>query len=83
MKTKEVLVVNTCNIWKEYASFKLVGIFSSRRILNKTLNLLLKIGTINWSDEDCKDRVNDYDLKYLHDNLIYISIECVILNKKQ
>jgi hypothetical protein len=85
---KKVYVVNTCNVWKTYDSFSLVGIFTSRKKLNPVLNRLLKQKDIAWSDETFTspkaDRaVNGFSDRELLDHLDYIFIELVTLNEVQ
>ncbi len=83
-KQNEVYVVNTCNAWKEYSSFRLVGIFTTRRKLNPVLNKLLKSGDIIWNYDKCTmryvNRLNDNDL---HNQLKYISVQVITLNEEQ
>lgn len=81
---KKVYVVNTCNIWKEYASFRLVGIFTSRKKLNVVLNKMLKDKDIVWSDAICSKKfVNKLTDSELCDDLDYVNIEQITLNKEQ
>jgi len=81
---KKVYVVNTCNVWKTYDSFSLVGIFTSRKKLNPVLNRLLKQEDIVWSDDECKDKfVNKLTDRELNDDLDYICVELVTLNEVQ
>jgi hypothetical protein len=83
-KRKVVFVVSTCNAWKEYHSFRLVGIFTSRRMLNPVLNSLLKRKEIEWDDNDCDiDIVNRFSDQWIQENLKYINIDFVTLNKVQ
>lgn len=81
---KVVYVVNTCNIQKEYSSFSLVGIFTSRRALNPVLNKLLKDNEIEWDDKDnTMDKVNRFSDQWLQEHLNYIHIAFVKLNEVQ
>jgi hypothetical protein len=81
---KEVFVVNTCNEWNEYASFRLVGIFTSRRKLNPILNKMLECGDISWHDDENTDfKVNSYTDEELQNQLEYVSIKIVTLNEEQ
>jgi len=81
---KEVYVVNTCNIWKAYDSFALVGIFTTRKKLNTVLNWLLKQDDICWDDYEGEVRfVNKLTDKELIDHLDYIHISIINLNEVQ
>lgn len=81
---KYVYVVNTCNEWKTYDSFRMVGIFTTRKKLNVVLNRLLKQEDIAWDDDVCTDRfVNNLMDMELSNNLKYVSIEKLTLNEVQ
>jgi hypothetical protein len=81
---KNVYVVNTCDVWKTYSSFSLVGIFTSRKKLNPVLNRLLRQDDIAWSDSECTDKfVNKLTDKELTDKMDYIHIELITLNEVQ
>ena len=81
---KKVYVVNQCDRWKSYDSFRLVGIFTNRKKLNPVLNKFLKDQSIEWDDEECTDRfVNKLTDRELQDELRFIYIELVALNELQ
>lgn len=81
---KNVFVVNTCNVWKEYASYTLVGIFTTRKKLNPILNRMLKEEDICWNDTERTDRfVNKLSDEQLHNEIDYISVDKINLNEKQ
>lgn len=83
-KRNEVYVVNTCNVWKWYSSFRLVGVFTSRKKLNPILNKMLNDKQIMWNDETCNKRfVNDLTDKELHNHIDYLSVQVITLNEKQ
>jgi hypothetical protein len=81
---KEVYVVNQCDAWRSYDSFRLVGIFTTRKKLNVILNRLLKNKSIQWYDEERSDRfVTFLTDRELQNNLKYIHIEVIKLNEIQ
>ena len=85
---KEVYLVNTCDIWMSYDSFRLVGIFTCRRKLNPVLVKLLKEKAIEFEDDsysgkDIKDVINSFSEYELKSKLSYISIDIITLNQEQ
>lgn len=81
---RKVYLVNFCNGWKEFSTFRLCGIFTTRTKLNVVLNKLLKEETIEWNDAMCTDKfVNRLTDAELQDNLDYVSIEIITLNEIQ
>lgn len=81
---KDVFVVSTCDVWKTYSTFGLVGIFTTRKKLNPVLNKMLKERSITWNDETCDERfVNNLTDNDLNVMLDYVYIEKITLNEKQ
>ena len=80
---KEVFLVNTCDAWKSYDSFRLVGIFTTRKALNPVLNRMIKQGDIDLDSAANKKTVNNLSDRELDDYLTYISIQKVTLNVVQ
>ena len=80
---KDVYLVNTCDAWKSYSSFQLVGIFITRKALNPVLNKMIKQGDIYLDSETSKKTVNNLSDKELDDYLSYISIQKITLNEVQ
>jgi hypothetical protein len=81
---KEVYVVNTCDEWRSYSSFSLVGIFTSRWKLNPVLNRLIKEKKIEYEhDSKCKVSVKNLTDRELNDWLTYVHVELITLNEVQ
>ena len=84
MRRNEVYVVNQCDAWRTYDSFRLVGIFTSRKKLNPVLNRLIKNKSIE--RDDCPEDgrfVNSLTDRELQDHLKYVHIEVITLNELQ
>ena len=80
MATKKTAVVlNSCNEWKEYASFQLVGVYTNRKELNKMLNKMLKDKEIELQSNDS---IEDLSVTELHSQIEYASLQEVTLNEE-
>lgn len=77
----KAIIVNSCNSWKEYASFRLIGVFTNRKKLNRVLNTLIKQGDIDFNSD--KKTVNHLTIKEMQVQLDYICIDEIELNKVQ
>ena len=76
-----VYIVNYCDAWKMYSSYRLLGVFTNRKKLNVVLNRALKRGDIEWDDTECKDRfVNHLSDGELQTELNYLAVEFIPLN---
>lgn len=84
-KKNEVYVVNTCDAWQGYNSFRLVGVFTNRKSLNKVLNSLIQDENIAWkcNEEKPYRKVNSYSVDELMVDLEYVNINVVKLNEIQ
>jgi len=73
----KAVVVNTCNAWKEYSSFTLVGVFTNRKKFNRVLNKLIKKNDV---ENNTGYRIEDMTIHELHNNLKYVSLQEIELN---
>lgn len=76
----KAVIVNSCDAWKTYASFRLIGVFTNRRKLNKCLNDLDKDSSIRNTTDYAISEMEVHDLNI---NLDYVSIEEINLNEVQ
>jgi hypothetical protein len=80
----KVIVVNTCNQWNEYASFKFVGVFTGRTYLNRTLNKLLESDVIEWKNKDLNGtKVNGLKIDFLKRELGFVNLNIIFLNHEE
>ena len=81
-------IVNTCDEWNSYTSFRLVGVFTSRKKLNTILVAMLKKREIEFDDEsdigkDIENTVYCFTERELHDKLKYLSVQIININERQ
>lgn len=76
----KAVIVNTCNEWKEYSSFTLVGVFTNRKKLNSLLNKMIKNNDIG--DDDEPQKVNDLTIEEIHSQISYVSVQEINLNEE-
>ena len=77
-------VVNTCDGWQSYSSFRLVGVFTNMGKLYASLDQLLKDESIEWSDsEEVSTTTKGLTIAELQDDLHYINFNSITLNEKQ
>ncbi len=77
-KKMEPVVVNTCDQWKSYSSFRLVGVYTNRADLSTLLMNLLKENIIE-VDEDFNHRTAT--LRELDDNVEFLHFNQINLNE--
>lgn len=85
---KKVILVNTCDIWKTYSSFRFVGIFTNRNKLNKVITDMIKSKAIEFSDskndgKNIMEVVKSMTIDELHSNISYLSVELKTLNEAE
>ena len=77
---KNVFVVNTCDEWKGYDSFSLVGVFTSRTQLNKILQKLLNEKKIT---KYMPETIQESSLKGLQERIEFVHINFITINEEQ
>ncbi len=80
--SRPAYVVNTCDQWQAYASFRFVGVFTNRRKLNQALNKLLTEERCKWDGPE-KRFVSELSLRDLQINLQFVNINEITLNKEE
>ena len=80
---KPVLVCY-CDIWKTNSSRGIKGIFNNRKCLDKFIRKALKRNDIEISDGSPIDinHLSDYTISELHNNIDYISLTEMDMNKE-
>ena len=76
----KAVIVHTCNQWKEYTSFSLVGVFTNRKKLNTILNRMIKNHEIG--DDDEPKKVNHLTIDQIHTEISYVSVQEIKLNEE-
>ena len=76
----KAVIVHTCNQWKEYTSFSLVGVFTNRKKLNSLLNRMIKNNDIG--DDDEPKKVNHLTIEQIHVEISYVSVQEITLNEE-
>ena len=74
------VIIHTCNQWKEYTSFSLVGVFTNRKKLNSLLNKMIKNNDIG--DDDEPQKVNDLTIEEIQSQISYVSVQEINLNEE-
>jgi hypothetical protein len=77
-------VLFSCDQWKSYASFKLIGVFTDEEQLRKAVKSLIDDKSFEL-DEDVEFDVEDKDwtAKEIHDQINYCAVETVTANEIQ
>lgn len=73
-----------CDIHKSRSSMRLYGVFTTRKNLDKHLNILLKEGGIE-QDPDSplhKKTVNGFTISEINNNYDYVLVEEISLNEE-
>jgi len=55
MGQKQVVVINHCNAWHDYASFKLIGVVEEEKLEEKLLALQKELG---YTDEEMQSFID-------------------------
>jgi hypothetical protein len=76
----KAVIVHTCNQWKEYTSFSLVGVFTNRKKLNSLLNRMIKNNDIG--DDDEPKKVNHLTIEQIQVAISYVSVQEITLNEE-
>ena len=85
---KKVILVNTCDAWKTYSSFRFVGIFTNRNKLNKAITDMIKSKAVEFSNskndgKNIMEVVKSMNIDELHSNISYLSVELKTLNEAE
>ena len=82
-----VVIVNTCDAWQGYESFKLVGVYTSKSQLKALILRLLESDTIELDDggsgELSKEDLDFDDIEAIVNQLKYININIITVNEDQ
>jgi hypothetical protein len=76
----KAVIVHTCNQWKEYTSFSLVGVFTNRKKLNSLLNRMIKNNDIG--DDDEPKKVNDLSIEDINNKISFVYVQEITLNEE-
>jgi hypothetical protein len=72
------IVVNTCNEWKEYSSFRLVGVYTNKQYVDKLLRKLIKQGSVEYNGTSvARDSIDE-----LNNKCTYVDLNEIVLNKE-
>ena len=78
----KAIVVNTCDSWASYSSMKLVGVFTNKRKLYKTLRKLVKDKVAVYDGGDVRmESINSVNM--LNSLFVYLHINEIELNEEQ
>ena len=73
------VIINQCDEWQSYASFKLVGVFTNRQKMNDTILNLLEREKIEFNGNILK--LNELNIQELSREVTYLHLEEVELNE--
>lgn len=83
MPTKRIVqkyvLLNQCDVWKDYTSFRLVGVFTDRDDLNNVIIKLHKASAIKF-DGNISD-INEMSLEELYDACMHLHFNEIELNE--
>jgi len=81
MKNKNIYLLYTCNIWKNYDSMRLIMASTSESKIRKEIKNQIKDGNMKYNADD-KD-LKEAELNYLNNCLDFGYIDIVVDGEKQ
>lgn len=83
----ELILVYSCNIWKDYSSFRLLGIYNNKDIFKKCLYKYIEnnegiLNEDNYSKKDLEEHINDFDITMINNILDHMYIEIMEVNQE-
>lgn len=73
------VIINSCDIWKTYASFRLIGVFTNRKKLNILIKKMIKNKEIEFGSFNKK--VEECSIEDLQNLCNFISLEEIEFNQ--
>ena len=77
------VILNTCDAWEAYESFRLIGIYTSKLQLKIIIHKLLESNTIELTDNYTVEDLDFDDVETLRNQLKYISMNLVNFNENE
>ena len=82
---EEIILVYSCNIWKNRSSFSLLGIYNDIDIFKKSIFNYIQnneciLNEDNYSKKDLEDSIDNFDLTMINNVLDHMCIEIMSIN---
>lgn len=78
------IIVNTCDAWESYHSFRLVGVYTNKKKFISVIHEMIDEDAIELNEGYSKEDINeDTKLLELQANLKYVHFKEIKLNEKQ
>jgi hypothetical protein len=79
----KAVVLNTCDSWKTFSSFKLIGVFTNRKKLEKVIRKLIKSNDIEVDENSPIELpLKNFTINELNNHINFLSVQEINLNEE-